>query len=98
MSLAPIDDHADLRRALDSDVEPMAGAGCICCTGDCEQGRRCPIRRAPAPAEAVTEVGFDDAPTWTMKDWALDLAITAGLVAAAGAATVLGYLLWKALS
>lgn len=31
-----------------------------CCDGRCEQGRFCP--GAPAPAEACTEVGVDDAP------------------------------------
>ena len=31
-----------------------------CCDGLCQQGRNCP--GAPAPAEACTEVGVDDAP------------------------------------
>lgn len=31
-----------------------------CCDGRCEQGRFCP--GVPAPAEACTDIGVDDAP------------------------------------
>lgn len=71
-----------------------------CCDYDCRQGRDCPARKlteadldarisekAPAPAEACTEIGADDFEPMTWRDlaWVIGLtsaAMVAGFMAA----------------